>query len=269
MGLLAAVSRGSAAEPTFIELRYECPEAGSTTALIGKGVTFDSGGYSLKRAEGMFWMKDDMAGAAAVLAAMRAAATIKPPVNLLGLIPATENMIGGSAIHPGDVFTSYDGKTVEVNNTDCEGRLILSDAVAYAVKHGVDRIIDLATLTGACVTALGRQISGIIGTDDQLVEDLIRAGELCGEKLWRLPLHEDYGELVKGQVADLRADGGSEGGAIIGALFIRNFVGDIPWAHIDLSASVTKKDIDLARKGAVGAGAGTLVEYLMSLESAS
>lgn len=264
MGLLAAVARGSAVEPRFIELKHTSANAGKTIALVGKGITFDSGGYSLKRSEGMYWMKDDMAGAAAVLAAMRAVPQIKPPVNLLALIPATENMIGGNAIHPGDVFTSLDGKTVEVNNTDCEGRLILSDAVAYAVDRKVDAIIDLATLTGACVGALGRQISGILGTDDELIERLIAAGDACGEKLWRLPLHEGYGDLIKGHTADIKADGGSEGGAIIGALFIKNFVGDVPWAHIDLSSSVTKKDVDLARKGAVGAGAGTLVEYLAS-----
>mgnify|MGYP005841018689 CR=1 FL=1 len=262
MGLLAAVARGSAVEPRFIELSYTSPDAVKTVALVGKGITFDSGGYSLKRSDGLHWMKDDMAGAAAVLAAMRAVPQIKPRVNLLALVPATENMIGGSAIHPGDVFTSLAGKTVEVDNTDCEGRLILGDAIAYAVKRGVDEIIDLATLTGACVVALGRQISGIIGTDDELVGRLIAAGEACAEKLWRLPLHEAYGDLIKSNTADIKAHGGSEAGAIIGAVFIKNFVGDVPWAHIDLSASVTKKDTDLAKTGATGVGAGTLVEYL-------
>lgn len=264
MGLVAAVSRGSAIEPRFIELKYAAPGAKKTVAIVGKGVTFDAGGYSLKNADGMYGMKDDMSGAAAVLAAMRAVGKLKPKVNVLALVPAVENLIGSNAIHPGDVFKSYQGKSVEVANTDAEGRLILADAVAYAVKQGADEIIDLATLTGACVVALGRQVSGVFATTDELAEGLIEAGKNNGENLWRLPLFEDYRESMKSDIADIKNIGGREGGgAITGALFIKDFVGDKTWAHIDLASASIEKDIDLAKKGATGMGTGTLIEYLM------
>jgi leucyl aminopeptidase len=262
MGLIAAVARGSAVEPRFIELRYESQGAGKTIALVGKGVTFDSGGYSLKTPDSMYGMKDDMSGAAVVLAVMRALGRLKPNVNVLALIPAVENMIGGGAIHPGDVFKSYGGKTVEVNNTDAEGRLIVSDAVAYAREQGVDEIIDLATLTGACVIALGREMAGIFSSSDELANRLIEAGSRCGEKLWRLPLHSSYKEYLKSDVADMKNTGPREGAAINGALFIGEFVGDVPWAHIDLSSSSIDKDTDLAKKGATGYCASTLIEYI-------
>lgn len=264
MGLVAAVSRGSAIEPRFIELKYSAPGAKKTVAIVGKGVTFDAGGYSLKNADGMYGMKDDMSGAAAVLAAMRAVGKLKPNVNVLMLAPAVENLIGSNAIHPGDVFKSYQGKTVEVANTDAEGRLILADAVAYAAKQGVDEIIDLATLTGACVVALGRQVSGVFATSDELADSLIKAGRNNGENLWRMPLYEDYRESLKSDVADIKNVGSRDGGAITGALFIRDFVGDKAWAHIDLASATIDKDIDLAKKGATGMGTGTLIEYLMS-----
>lgn len=263
MGLLAAVSRGSKVEPRFIEITYTSPGAKKKLAIVGKGVTFDTGGYSLKTQEFMYGMKDDMAGAASVLAAMRAIGEVKPNVNVVGLIPATENSIGGNAIHPGDVFKSLDGKTVEVNNTDAEGRLILSDAIAYARSLNVDEIVDLATLTGACVTALGRELSGIFGNSQELVDRLIAAGESCGEKMWQLPLHSDYKDHIKSDVADIKNTGSREAGAIVGALFIESFVGKTPWAHIDLSSSMVKKDTHLARRGATGAGTGTLIEYVV------
>ncbi|MCE5324605.1 leucyl aminopeptidase [bacterium] len=264
MGLLAAVARGSKVEPRFIELRYSTPKPSKTVAIVGKGITFDSGGYSLKPSEHMYGMKDDMSGAAAVLAAMRAVGREKPNINVIGLIPATENMIGPSAIHPGDVFTSYSGKSVEVNNTDAEGRLILADAVAYADKLGVDEIIDVATLTGACVVALGREINGIFGNDDIMVDKLISAGRVSGEVMWRLPLFDDYKENLKSDVADMKNTGSREGGAISAALFIKRFTGERAWAHIDLSSSSVEKDTDLAKKGSTGSGAGTLVEYLLA-----
>ncbi|MHB9036727.1 MAG: leucyl aminopeptidase [Armatimonadota bacterium] len=263
MGLLSAVARGSEVEPRFIELRYTSASAVKTVAIVGKGVTFDSGGYNLKTGEHIYGMKDDMSGAAAVLAAMRAIGREKPNVNVVGLIPATENMISGRAIHPGDVFTSYSGKSVEINNTDAEGRLILADAVAYANKLGADEIVDAATLTGACVVALGRELSGIFSNNDELVGRLMRSGESCGEVMWRLPLYDDYKEYLKSDVADLKNTGPREGAAIGGALFIESFVGDIPWAHIDLASASVDKDIDLAKKGSTGAAAGTLVEYLL------
>ena len=264
MGLLAAVARGSSVEPRFIELRYVSPQAKKTIAVVGKGITFDSGGYSLKPTDNMYGMKDDMSGAGAVLAVMHALGKLKPHVNVTALIPATENMIGSSAIHPGDVFTSLDGKTVEVNNTDAEGRLVLSDAVAYANKIGVDEIVDLATLTGACIVAIGKGLSGIFGNDQKLVDNLIKAGKLCGEEMWQLPLYKDYKEELKSNVADLKNTGSRDGSAINGALFIESFIGDTPWAHIDLSSATVDKDTHLARKGSTGAGTGTLIEYLAS-----
>ncbi|MCL5102798.1 MAG: leucyl aminopeptidase [Armatimonadetes bacterium] len=263
MGLIAAVARGSAVEPRFIEIRYESPGASKTVAIIGKGVTFDSGGYSLKPHDSMYGMKDDMSGAADVLATMRAIGKLKPKVNVVALIPSVENMIGGRAIHPGDVFKSYSGKTVEINNTDAEGRLILADAIAYARHADVDEIVDLATLTGACVVALGREIAGIFGNNDSLAESLLESGESCGEKMWRLPLHAGYKEHLKSDVADLKNTGPREAAAINGALFLESFVGDTPWAHIDLSSATIDKDADLAKKGSTGMGTGTLIEYLL------
>jgi len=264
MGLYAAVAKGAAVDPKFIEIKYTHPEARKTIALIGKGITYDTGGYSLKGSESMANMKDDMSGAAAVLAAMKVAGEIKPKVNILALIPATENAIGANAIHPGDIAKSFSGKTVEINNTDAEGRLTLADAVAYANSADVDEIIDLATLTGACVTALGREISGVFGTDQSLVDKLIAAGKSCGELMWQLPLYTDYKEHLKSDVADLRNAEKGGPGAVLGALFIHSFVGDTKWAHIDLSSTLIDKDLPLAKKGAVGMGAGTLAEYLIS-----
>jgi len=263
MGLLAAVARGSSVEPRFIEMKYECPGATKTVAVVGKGITFDSGGYSLKGMDFMYGMKDDMSGAANVLAAMRAIGKLKPNVNVLGLMPCTENMIGSRAIHPGDVFTSLAGKTVEVNNTDAEGRLIISDAVAYAANQGVAEIIDQATLTGACVVALGHKISGIFGNRQEMVDKLIRAGAACGEVYWQLPLYPEYKQLLKSDIADLKNTGGRQAGAIYGAQFIGSFVGDTAWVHIDLSSSGVDEDTDLAKKGATAVGTGTLIEYLM------
>ncbi len=265
MGLIAAVARGSEIEPRFIELKYKAPGASKTVAIVGKGVTFDAGGYSLKSADGMYGMKDDMSGAGAVLAAMRAVGKLKPNVNVIALVPAVENLIGARAIHPGDIFKSYNGKMVEVANTDAEGRLILADAVAYAKEQGVDEIIDLATLTGACVVALGRQISGLFCTKDELANSLIRGGAASGETIWRMPVFEEYRESLKSDVADIKNTGSRDGGAINGALFIKDFVGDIPWAHLDLASASNDKDTDLAKKGATGAGAGMLIEYLISL----
>lgn len=263
MGLYAAVARGASAEPKFIEIKYEHPDAEKTIALIGKGITFDTGGYSLKNTDSMYRMKDDMSGAAAVLAAMRAVGEIKPKVNVLMLIAATENAIGPNAIHPGDVVKSLSGKTVEINNTDAEGRLTLGDAVAYANRAKVDEIIDLATLTGACVTALGTEISGIIGNNQKLIDTLISKGRSTGELLWQLPLHTDYKDGLKSDIADLKNTESGGAGAIRGALFIHAFVEDTPWVHIDLSSTLTEKDAPLAKQGAVGTGAGTLVEYLL------
>lgn len=266
MGLFAAVAKGAVVEPKFIELNYTHPDAKKTIALVGKGITYDTGGYSLKSADSMYGMKDDMSGAAAVLAAMKAVGKIKPKVNIMALVPATENAISATATHPGDIAKSFNGKTVEINNTDAEGRLTLGDAVAYAHAAGVDEIIDLATLTGACVTALGREISGILGTDQQLIDKLIAAGNSCGETLWQLPLYKDYAEHLKSDVADLRNSEKGGAGTILGALFINSFLDDTPWAHIDMSSTVIDKDLPLAKKGSIGMGAGMLVEYIASYD---
>lgn len=267
LGLVAAVARGSSTEPRFVRLEYRAESASRTIALIGKGVTFDTGGHSLKKPDSMYGMHDDMSGAAAVLAAMRAIGKLKPNVNVIALVPALENAIGGDAIHPGDVFKALDGRSVEVVSTDAEGRLILGDAVAYARKLGVDEIINAATLTSACVVALGRKVSGIIGNDQRLVDNLIRAGRSCGEKLWQLPLEHDYDGEIRSRIADLRNNGKRrEAGAISAALFIESFSEGIPWAHIDLSsATVINNDEPLAREGSTGAGTGTLIEYLMQV----
>lgn len=263
MGLLAAVGRGSVNEPRFIELRYTAPQAKKTIAIVGKGLTFDAGGYSLKLGDGMYNMKSDMSGAAAVIAAIKAIAQLKPDVNVVALAPATENMIGPNAIHPGDVFKSLSGKTVEVANTDAEGRLILADAVYYATTLNVDEIIDLATLTGACITAVGTRYSGIMGTKQEMIDALIEAGKSYDERMWQLPLVEEYKDYMKSDTADLKNTGGKGAAPTMGGLFIGSFVGDTPWAHIDLSSAFIDGDTELARKGATGMGTGTLIEYIM------
>ena len=275
MGLVSAVSRGAAREPRFIDLKYNPvqPRSGKSTnlhpaktiALIGKGITFDSGGYSLKSHSSMVGMKDDMSGAAAVLAVMRAVGKLRPEITVSTIIPATENAIGSNAIHPGDVFKSLSGKTVEITNTDAEGRLILADAVTYARRQGVDQIVDCATLTGACVTALGQEISGVFSNNQTMADKLIAAGESCGEALWQLPLYRDYKKRLKSDIADLKNTAGHAGGAILGALFIESFVEGTPWAHIDLSSASIDKDTELARKGATGVPTGTLIEYIMMM----
>lgn len=264
-GLLAAVARGSRVEPRLIELRYKLEAATRTVAIVGKGITFDAGGYCLKNRDGMSGMKDDMSGAADVLAAMKAVGRLQPTVNVIALIPAAENMIGGGAIHPGDVVRSFSGKTVEINDTDAEGRLVLADAIAYAAKLGVDEIVDAATLTWGCVVALGHEISGVFGTDQGLVDRILAAGRACGEQLWQLPLHADYLKKLDSDVADIKNSDGPWAAATIAAEFIRGFAGTTPWAHIDLSSCTTEIDLDLARKGASGDGTGTLIEYLLSL----
>ncbi|MGQ9456067.1 MAG: leucyl aminopeptidase [Armatimonadota bacterium] len=274
MELFSAVARGASQEPRFIEIKYQPDERSALTpisktnkprsiAIIGKGITFDSGGYSLKSHGSMYGMKDDMSGAAAVLAVMRAMGKLRPGVAITAIIPATENAIGSNAIHPGDVFKSLAGKTVEVSNTDAEGRLILADAVAYATRQQVGEIIDCATLTGACVTALGQEISGIFSNDQTLANKLIEAGKSCGEYLWQLPLHRDYKKKLKSNIADMKNTAGGEAGAILGALFIENFVGNTSWAHIDLSSASVDEDTELTRKGATGVPTGTLIEYIL------
>jgi len=238
MGGLVAVSKGSAEEPQLIVLRYEGGGSGETLGLVGKGVTFDTGGISLKTPGGMHEMKMDMSGAAAVLETVRAVAELGLALNLIAIIPSTENMPSGTAVKPGDIITQYNGKTVEVNNTDAEGRLILADALAYAVEQGADRIVDIATLTGAVMIALGSTYAALISNDDALAAEVEEAGRDTGELVWRLPLHPEYKALTKGTVADLtNASAKRKAGTIYAGSFLEEFVGETPWAHIDIAGT--------------------------------
>ena len=237
MGALFAVSQGSYEEPRFISLEYRHKKAKKTVAFVGKAITFDTGGISLKPSASMEEMKYDMCGGAAVLGAFHSIASLNLPINVIGVVPATENCIGSKAVKPGDIITSYSGKTIEVLNTDAEGRLILADALAYTCRHyKPDFIIDLATLTGACVVALGHSMAGMVSNNDKLSKSLTHAGEQVNELLWRLPLNNYYKSLMKGKLADLTNLGPRYAGTITAGAFLSNFVEEgIPWAHIDIA----------------------------------
>ena len=268
MGLLLGVARGSAEPPRFVVLRHEpkgAPQA-PVLALIGKGITFDTGGISIKPAENMDKMKDDMSGGAAVLAAMCAISRLKAPVRCIGAIPMTENMPGGKAIKPGDVLRSAEGKTVEVLNTDAEGRLVLGDAVWYVRRLGATHLVDVATLTGACVVALGRTTSGLFGTPDAWVEEVRRASERAGDRSWPMPVYDDYRELFKSEIADFGNTGGRAGGAITGALFIKEFTGDLPWVHMDIAGTAWAEDAKpYQAKGPTGVAVRTMAELALGV----
>jgi leucyl aminopeptidase len=268
MGGLLAVSQGSAEEPKLIVLRYENGGDGETLGFVGKGVTFDTGGISLKTPAGMHEMKMDMSGAAAVLAAVRAIAELELKVNLIAVIPSTENMPSGTAIKPGDIITQYNGKTVEINNTDAEGRLILADALAYAIERGADRVVDIATLTGAVIIALGSTYAAVIGNDDDLVGEIEAVGRETGELVWRLPLHAEYTALMKGTFADLtNAAAKRKAGTISAAGFLEEFVGDTPWAHLDIAG--TAWDVGRAYTGNDASGFGVRLLTGLARELAS
>jgi leucyl aminopeptidase len=268
MGGLVAVSQGSAEEPRLIVLRYAGGGSGPTLGLVGKGVTFDTGGISIKPSAGMEEMKMDMSGAAAVLEAVAAIAELGLPVNLLAVVPSTENMPSGTAIKPGDVITQYNGKTVEVNNTDAEGRLILADALAYAVELGAERLVDLATLTGAVLVALGSTYAAVISNDDALAAEVAGAGEATGELTWRLPLHPEYKELTKGTVADLtNASAKRKAGTIYAGSFLEEFVGETPWAHVDIAGTAWDVGRPYTGSGASGFGVRLLVELTRQLSA--
>ena len=240
---------------------------GPTLGLVGKGVTFDTGGISLKPSASMHEMKMDMSGAAAVLEAVGAIAELGLPVNLIAVVPATENMPSGTAIKPGDVITMYSGKTVEVNNTDAEGRLILADALAYAVELGAERIVDLATLTGAVLMALGSTYAAVISNDDGLAGELAQAGETTGELVWRLPLHQEYKDLVKGTVGDLtNAAAKRKAGTIYAGSFLEEFVGETPWAHVDIAGTAWDVGRPYTGNDASGFGVRLLVELARELK---
>jgi leucyl aminopeptidase len=261
MGGILAVSQGGPQEPKLVVLRYRGGGSGPTLAVVGKGVTFDTGGISLKPGAGMQEMKMDMSGAAAVLEAVAAIAELELPLDLIALVPTTENMPSGTAIKPGDIITQYNGKTVEVNNTDAEGRLILADALVYAVELGAERIIDLATLTGAVTIALGSTYAAVIANDDELADEVIAAGERSGELTWRLPLHSEYKELMKGKVADLsNLASQRKAGTITAGSFLEEFVGETPWAHIDIAGTAWDTGREYVGKGANGMGVRLLVE---------
>ena len=269
MGAYLAVAKGSDLEPNFIHLKYSPKIAKNKVVLIGKGLTFDSGGYNLKvGASQIEKMKYDMGGSASVLGAARAIAELKPSnTEVHFIIAACENMINGTAMHPGDIVKASNGKTIEVNNTDAEGRLTLADALVYACKIEPDAIIDLATLTGACVIALGDEIAGLWTDNDQLCEQLTRAAAKAGEGIWRMPMQDSYKSGLKSSIADLQNTGPRPGGSITAALFLKEFVNSsIPWAHIDIAGTCwTEKDRDITPKGATGYGVRTLVNWIKEL----
>ncbi len=266
MGAFAAVAQGSDQDPALIVLRYESPGAkGPLLGFVGKAVTFDSGGISLKPGPKMAEMKFDMSGGAAVVEAVGAIARLQLPVKLVAVVGATENLPSGGAIKPGDIVTAQNGKTIEINNTDAEGRLVLADCLCHAVALGAERIVDLATLTGAVIVALGSTYSGLMCNDEELSEHIIQAGAHTGEIVWRLPLHEEYDELVKGKYGDLdNAPEARKAGTIIGASFLANFVGETPWAHLDIAGSAWDLGRAYVGKGASGYGVRLLVELARS-----
>lgn len=268
MGGLLGVSQGSAQPPLFIILRYRGAPASSDRglALVGKGVTFDTGGISLKPADHMDEMKGDMGGAAAVIGAMQAIAALKPNINVTGLVPTCENMPSSTAYRPGDILRIMNGKTIEIVNTDAEGRLILADALSYAVKEGLSPIIDLATLTGAAVVALGNTMTALYCNDELLTDEILAAGRIEGEKYWPMPLDEEYAEQIKSDIADIKQTGGRPGGSITAAKILEHFVGDAKWAHLDIAGtSYVDSKRSYQEKGATGVGVRTLAELALRL----
>ena len=270
MGLLLGVARGSVEPPRLVVLKHEPAgaPAGVVLGLVGKGITFDTGGISIKPAENMDKMKDDMSGGAAVICAMAAISRLKVPVRCIGIVPMTENMPGGKAFKPGDVLTSAAGKTVEILNTDAEGRLILGDGLWYAKELGATHLVDLATLTGACVVALGKTTSGLFGTPDTWVQTVLSASARAGDRSWPMPVFDDYKEQIKSEIADFSNTGGRAGGAITAALFLKEFSGDTPWVHLDIAGTAwAEEPKPYQPKGATGVGVRTLVELAMDAAS--
>ncbi|MFT4265750.1 MAG: leucyl aminopeptidase, partial [Xenophilus sp.] len=267
MGAFMAVAQGSAEPLRFIVLRYQgAGKADAPQVLVGKGITFDTGGVSLKPAAEMDEMKFDMCGAASVLGVFRALGELQPAVNVIGLIPTCENMNDGRALKPGDVVTSLSGQTIEVLNTDAEGRLILCDALAYAARFKPAAVVDIATLTGACVVALGSVRSGLFATDDGLAGALSAAGEAAQDRCWRMPLDDEYAEGLKTSFADVANIAGRAAGAVTAAKFLQRFAGQTPWAHLDIAGTAWKSG---AAKGATGRPVGLLLRYLLERASAS
>jgi leucyl aminopeptidase len=268
MGSFLGVAKGSHQPAKFIILRHRGGGDEPALALIGKGITFDTGGISLKRSENMGAMKQDMSGGAAVIAAIGALARLHAPLNVTAFVPATENMPGGNAIKPGDVLEAMNGKTIEVLNTDAEGRLVLADALAYANHLGLTPLLDVATLTGACAVALGTTTTGLMTNDDALGAQVIAAGMQAGEKLWQLPMFDDYNELIQSPIADVKNTGGRYAGAITAAKFLAVFAGDTPWVHLDMAGTDdAEKDSGTTVKGATGVPVRTLVRWVLNRAS--
>ena len=267
MGALLGVAQGSQQPPKFIILKYEGGDPShKSLGLVGKGITFDSGGISIKPSEGMADMKGDMAGGATVIATLRGIAQLKPKINVTALIPATENLPSGTALKPGDVLKAMNGKTIEIANTDAEGRLILADALSYALKQELTPLVDIATLTGACHIALGDFATGAFTNNQELLNKVIKAGDEAGEKLWQMPMYEEYKEQNKSEVADIKNSGGRYGGAITAAKFLNEFVGDTPWVHLDIAGtSCSNKEKGYLIKGATGVGVRTLINLAIAL----
>ncbi len=269
MDAFLGVSRGSRQPPKLIVLSYKGGDPQrSTLGLVGKGITFDSGGISIKPSEGMGDMKGDMAGGAAVIAAMRAIGELKPQVSVTALVPATENLPDGAALKPGDIIRASNGKTIEVVNTDAEGRLILADALSYALKLGLSPVVDVATLTGACHIALGDLCTGAFGNNQKLINKVLKAGEEAGEYIWQMPMYEEYREQNKSDVADIKNSAGRWGGAITAAHFLAEFVEQTPWVHLDIAGpSRAEKERNQLVKGATGVAVRTLVNLALAHES--
>src|SRR6185436_6304196 len=263
MGLLLGVARGSVEPPRLMVIRHDPPGAPASPVLglVGKGITFYTGGISIKPAEGMERMKDDMAGGAAVVCAMRAIAALKAPIKVIGVIPTTENMPGGKALKPGDILKSAEGKTVEVINTDAEGRLILGDGLWYARKLGATHLVDVATLTGAIVTALGKITSGLFGTPDTWADVVRRVANRAGDRVWPLPLFDEYKDQIKSDIADMLNTGGRPAGSITAALFLKEFTGGLPWVHLDVAGTAwAEESKPYLPKGPSGVAVRTLAE---------
>ena len=268
MGAFLGVARGSDQPPKLIVLQYsgDPDNPSNNLGLIGKGITFDTGGISLKPAGGMEDMKGDMAGGASVIGAMKAIGRLKPRINVTGMIAATENMPGGSAQRPGDVVRSMSGKTIEVINTDAEGRLVLADALYYARQTGITRLVDIATLTGAVVVALGHACSGVMGNNQELIDQIIKTGQSTGERIWQLPMYDDYKEQIKSNVADVKNTGGRPAGSITAAYFLAEFTEDTPWAHLDIAGTYfSDKEKGYLVKGGTGVPTRTLINLALDL----
>lgn len=263
MSTLLAVAAGSEEEPRFVCMHHRGGGNGRPLVLVGKGVTFDAGGLSLKTPQGMETMKYDMSGAAAVLGAMRAVSELAVPLPVVGLIPAVENLPSGHALRPGDVIRSHSGKTIEVLNTDAEGRLILADALSYAERYEPAAMVDIATLTGACVVALGHHAIGLMGNDPGLVEELREAADRSGERVWQLPLWDDYREQLKSTIADIKNTGGRPAGTITAGMFLREFAGSTPWAHLDIAGTAWAGETGAYQpEGPTGVGVRLLTEWV-------